>query len=509
MLKLINIDDKSGEITLISRLDYEKHKKFEILAVPIEAGEGIEVVTIEVEDVNNHSPTFPKEKIEVFLLKFGQMRTIMSFQFQLNISEFARIGTAYPLPQADDRDGKNFTIKRYRIVQGNVNNVFKISTRTVHGALYADLVVNGQLDREYRDKYELIVEAIDGGKPPKVGRLYVHVFILDANDNAPIFTQPRYGISVSANLTVGSQILHLKATDGDIEENGRVRYRLRKVGNSTYFLSNCDSEVHTRSRLWAYQTQTRFEDMPPLFSLSPNGVLSSTARLLPGTVHDLIVVAYDGGVPPLETTAIVTVTVLGTSLTAPAVDIIWLTDSGTAHFLENITLGTIVARLSLNEEQKDCVVTLSGCPSLCLRQSQSSSVYLLLVCGTFDRESSSEYHLKFSLKRGTELVLDHPVILSIGDINDNTPVWPQAYAHITLNRSTSAADQTTVLVATDADQGLNGRVRYSVLDSDIIAIDPNTGRLNLLKELDCSLGAELRFRVRAADGGMPSLSTGQ
>ncbi|VDM58276.1 unnamed protein product [Angiostrongylus costaricensis] len=430
------------------------------------------------------------------------MKTIMSFQFQLNISEFARIGTAYPLPQADDRDGKNFTIKRYRIVQGNVNNVFKISTRTVHGALYADLVVNGQLDREYRDKYELIVEAIDGGKPPKVGRLYVHVFILDANDNAPIFTQPRYSISIPANLTVGSQFFRLKATDGDIEENGRVRYRLRKVGNSKYFLSNCLSEGCTRTYF-----QTRFEHMAPLFSLSPNGVLSSAARLLPGTVHDLIVDAYDGGVPSLETTAIVTVTVLGTSLTAPAVDIIWLTDSGTAHFLENITLGTIVARLSLNEEQKDCVVTMSGCPSLCLRQSQSSSVYLLLVCGTFDRESSSEYHLKFSLKRGTELVLDHPVILSIGDINDNAPVWPQAYAHITLNRSTSAVDQTTVLVATDADQGLSGRVQYSVLDSDIIAIDPNTGRLNLLKELDCSLGAELRFRVRAADGGSPSLSS--
>ncbi|KAK6024057.1 hypothetical protein OSTOST_10140, partial [Ostertagia ostertagi] len=40
-----------------------------------------------------------------------------------------------------------------------------ISVRPVNGELYADLVVNGQLDREYRDKYELIVEAIDGGKP--------------------------------------------------------------------------------------------------------------------------------------------------------------------------------------------------------------------------------------------------------------------------------------------------------------------------------------------------------
>lgn len=46
-------------------------------------------------------------------------------------------------------------------------SVFKISVRPVNDVLYADLVVNGQLDREYRDKYELVVEAIDGGTPAK------------------------------------------------------------------------------------------------------------------------------------------------------------------------------------------------------------------------------------------------------------------------------------------------------------------------------------------------------
>ncbi|KJH47340.1 cadherin domain protein [Dictyocaulus viviparus] len=423
------------------------------------ANEFHQVVTIEVEDVNDHAPTFPKDS------------------FKLEISEFARIGAAYPLPRAEDPDGLNFTVKRYRIVQGNVNNVFKISTRSIHDELYAELVVNGQLDREYRDKYDLVVEASDGGKPTKIGRLLVYVVILDANDNAPIFAQPRYSISVPANLTIGSQILLLKATDGDAGDNGKVRFRLQKTTS----------------------------ERKSFFSLSQNGLLSSAVRLLPGTVHDLVVVAYDGGVPSLETTAIVTVTVLGHSLTPPPIDIIWLTDTGTAYFLENITLGTIVARLSLSDEQKNSVITLTGCPSLCLRETQTSSTYLLLVCGIFDREISSEYHLKFSLRKGTELVLEHPVVLSVGDINDNAPVWPQIYAHITINRSTSVDDQTAVLVANDADQGLNGRVRYAVLDSDVVTIDPDTGRLTVLKELDCSLGSEIRFRVRATDNGVPSL----
>lgn len=33
--------------------------------------------------------------------------------------------------------------------------------------LYVDLIVNGQLDREYRDRYELLIEAVDGGSPAK------------------------------------------------------------------------------------------------------------------------------------------------------------------------------------------------------------------------------------------------------------------------------------------------------------------------------------------------------
>ncbi|PIO59475.1 cadherin domain protein, partial [Teladorsagia circumcincta] len=162
-------------------------------------------VTIDVEDVNDHTPTFSDDRIK------------------LEISEFARIGAAYPLPRAEDADGANYTVQKYRIAQGNVNNVFKISVRPVNGELYADLVVNGQLDREYRDKYELIVEAIDGGKPAKVGRLLVHIFILDANDNAPIFTQPRYSITVPANLTIGSQLLTLKATDADREREDELK----------------------------------------------------------------------------------------------------------------------------------------------------------------------------------------------------------------------------------------------------------------------------------------------
>lgn len=61
------MDDRSGEITTLTKLDYEKHRKFQILAVPISGGDGIQV-TVKVEDENNHSPTFSDEKVVVIWL---------------------------------------------------------------------------------------------------------------------------------------------------------------------------------------------------------------------------------------------------------------------------------------------------------------------------------------------------------------------------------------------------------------------------------------------------------
>jgi hypothetical protein len=115
---------------------------------------------------------------------------------KVEISEYARINTEMNLPKAKDADEGKYGIQKYRIASGNVNNAFRLS---YNGELFLDLVVNGQLDREYRAKYELMVEAIDGGKPPKlvmeneinyginsrIGKLRVEVDVLDANDNPP------------------------------------------------------------------------------------------------------------------------------------------------------------------------------------------------------------------------------------------------------------------------------------------------------------------------------------
>ena len=119
------------------------------------------------------------------------------------------------LPSAIDKDLGIFNTQRYIITSGNVGNAFRLSTRNKDGILNLDLIVNGYLDRETVDGYNLVIEAQDGGNPPKTGVLTVDVNIQDLNDNAPMFSEQRYFTAVPENATIGTKIITVTAVDPD------------------------------------------------------------------------------------------------------------------------------------------------------------------------------------------------------------------------------------------------------------------------------------------------------
>ena len=70
-------------------------------------------------------------------------------------------------------------------------------------------------------------------------------------------------------------------------------------------------------------------------------------------------------------------------------------------------------------------------------------------------------------------------------MNDNAPIWNHLNMHITLNRTDN--ESPPILSAIDLDRGANGRIRYSILDTELLSIDAETGRLIVLKEVSrCS-----------------------
>uniref|UniRef100_A0A672SMZ0 Cadherin domain-containing protein n=1 Tax=Sinocyclocheilus grahami TaxID=75366 RepID=A0A672SMZ0_SINGR len=76
------------------------------------------------------------------------------------------------------------------------------------------LLVKERIDREELC-YNLILTAFDGGSPQKTGTLKINIIVLDANDNAPVFSQSVYTALVAENASMGSLVLKVSATDAD------------------------------------------------------------------------------------------------------------------------------------------------------------------------------------------------------------------------------------------------------------------------------------------------------
>lgn len=86
--------------------------------------------------------------------------------------------------------------------------------------------MNSQLDRETKDFYSLVIQAVDGGVQPRSGVLTLNITVEDDNDNPPVFEHSQYNVSVNETLAPRSVITSVLASDRDIGFNGEVGARL-------------------------------------------------------------------------------------------------------------------------------------------------------------------------------------------------------------------------------------------------------------------------------------------
>ncbi|KAL1261567.1 hypothetical protein QQF64_006832, partial [Cirrhinus molitorella] len=76
------------------------------------------------------------------------------------------------------------------------------------GSVIGNIAKDLGLDQQ---EINLIFTAVDGGTPPRSGTVAIHVTVLDANDNAPVF------------------MVTVSATDADEGQNGEVTYEFSHV----------------------------------------------------------------------------------------------------------------------------------------------------------------------------------------------------------------------------------------------------------------------------------------
>ncbi|XP_073424164.1 protocadherin alpha-3-like isoform X3 [Dendrobates tinctorius] len=202
------LDKYTGEIRVKGKLDFETKKIYEIQIEAIDNGDvqyvGHCKVLVTVVDVNDNPPEMTVTSLSV------------------PVPENSPQGTTVAIISVHDKDsGSNGKVHCY---------ISEPSPFKVNPAFMSDfsLTVNGPLDREVKDQYEVKITARDEGSPSLSTSKTLKIDISDANDNAPRFVQSIGTIFIKENNPPGSHIYSASASDPDIGQNSFITYSIRE-----------------------------------------------------------------------------------------------------------------------------------------------------------------------------------------------------------------------------------------------------------------------------------------
>ncbi|XP_054647225.1 protocadherin-19 isoform X3 [Dunckerocampus dactyliophorus] len=258
------IDPRTGIITVNGILDYETTQIYEIDVQAKDLGpNSIPAhckVTVNVMDTNDNPP----------VISLLSLNTEM-----VEVSENAQRGYVIALVRVSDKDaGANGKVQCR--LQGNV------PFRLQEYESFSTILVDGRLDREQKDTYNLTIQAEDSGIPPLRATKSLVVKVTDENDNPPHFLKPHYQEMVMENNLPGSCLLAVSAEDPDLGMNGTVSYsivpgEIKHMDVNTYVSINPSGRIYSmRSFDHEY---TRTFDFKVLARDNGNPSLSSNATV--------------------------------------------------------------------------------------------------------------------------------------------------------------------------------------------------------------------------------------
>ncbi|XP_072519696.1 protocadherin-19 isoform X4 [Salminus brasiliensis] len=271
--QMFKIDPKTGVITVNGVLDHEELRVHEIDVQAKDLGpNSIPAhckVIVNVVDVNDNAP---------------EIKLLSENSEMVEVSENAPLGYVIALVRVSDSDsGANGKVQCR--LQGNVP--FRLN----EFESFSTLLVDGRLDREQRDTYNLTIVAEDSGYPPLRSSKSFAVKVTDENDNPPYFTKPHYQAMVLENNVPGAFLLAVSARDPDLGMNGTVSYEIvksevRGMSVESYVTVNANGEIygvrafnHEDTRTFEFKVSARDGGDP---SLSSN----ATVRIVVLDVND-------------------------------------------------------------------------------------------------------------------------------------------------------------------------------------------------------------------------------
>uniref|UniRef100_A6VVW9 Autotransporter-associated beta strand repeat protein n=1 Tax=Marinomonas sp. (strain MWYL1) TaxID=400668 RepID=A6VVW9_MARMS len=478
--KLI-IDATTGEVTLKASADYETQTSYSFNVVATDNGAGnfnsgslstTQAVIVSVNDLNDNTP-------------------VMTSGATGSVDENADTSTVIYTATATDADG----------TAANSTLVYSLSgddaDKLIIDATTGEVTLKASADYETQTSYSFNVVATDNGAGNfNSGSLSttqaVIVSVNDLNDNTPVMTSGATG-SVNENADTSTVIYTATATDADgTAANSTLVYSLSGDDADKLIIDATTGEVTLKASA-DYETQTSYS---------------------------FNVVATDNGAGnfnsgSLSTTQAVIVSVNDLNDNTPV-----MTSGATGSVNENADTSTVIYTATATDADGTATnntlrYSLSGDDAALLDINAVTGVVTLKASADYETKSSYSFNViatdngAGNLNSGS-LSTTQAVIVSVNDLNDNTPVMTSgATGSVDENADTSTVIYTAT--GTDADgTAANNTLRYSLSgdDADKLIIDATTGEVTLKASADYETKSSYSFNVIATDNGAGNLNSG-
>ncbi|NXX44621.1 PCDGK protein, partial [Tricholaema leucomelas] len=489
---------------------------FEILMEkPLELYSG----TVEIQDINDNDPVFP------------------SSQARLEISESVAAGARFPLESAQDPDVGVNSLQTYQL-SANPHFALDVQTR-VDGSKYAELVLEKELDREEQRELHLVLTALDGGSPPRSAHVQIHIDVVDANDNAPVFNQSTYKANVRENTPSGTLVAKISAYDLDDGPSGEVVYSFSshtpaKV-RELFALDSATGELRVKGQLdyeetKLYEIYLQAKDKGVVPGVAHCKVLVEVVDVNDNTPEVTVTSVYSP-VPedaaPGTVVALLSVTDLDSHDNGLVSDVNdnapkSTQDSYDVYVLENNLPGIPILNVSATDPDLGRNAHLSytlfqGDPTvghLFSINRENGTLYLLT---SLDHEDQVEFSMMVQVQDGGSppLATNVSVSVFVTDVNDNPPtvLYPQPNTTDTYTDvvppGTPAGYMVTKVVAVDADAGYNAWISYTLLqatDPSLFSVGLHSGEIFTARQLREDDAPQHTLVILLKDHGEPVLS---
>ncbi|XP_061900017.1 protocadherin beta-15-like [Entelurus aequoreus] len=425
-------------------------------------------INIRVVDINDNSPQFKEDSLN------------------FEIRESADKGERFLLGEAHDGDIGENAVQSYTLQQ---NDHFKLNVNTKPGGRkYCELVLDKELDREDEKDIMLSLTAYDGGSPQRSGTVVIHVTVLDANDNVPVFSQTVYKASLPENSPLDTLVITVSASDADEGLNSEITYAFDHVSDDDYIFT-----LHPKTGDVRVAGVVDYEKM---------------------SSYEMQISAKDGLGLVSYSTLIVDLTDVNDNF--PVINVKSLSNP----VPENVSPGTEVGIINVQDrdsEQNGQVrcsiqhnVPFKLVPSI-------KNYYSLVTTGQLDRELVSDYNITISAtdEGSPPLSSSKSLHLSVADINDNPPVFEEQSYSAYVSENNKAGSTLCSVSARDPDWRQNGTVIYSLLAAEVngapvssyVSVNGDTGVIHAVRTFDYEHLRSFKVHIMARDNGSPPLSS--